>query len=151
MDRLNEIDIDACVREAIHRRDAEMVNRLLKFKPAVNKLINGFFCLHEAICIGRTRDILNLLINQGADVNQETAQGDTPFLLTCLYGDIHLAKQLLYFEANPRVRNNFGQNCLNYAAIGDIRIFEWILSKETFSINHRDVEGNSILHGEKKY
>lgn len=148
MGNFDHIDVDACVRKAILERRPDIVQKLLRFDIDINQLRHGYSFLHESICIGRNAEIIRYLISKGADINLAAEdQGDTPFLMACMYGNLPLAELLLHHGANPFSQNNFGQKCLNYAAIGDFQVLKWLLSMERFSLNHRDVEGNSILHG----
>ncbi len=60
-------------------------------------------------------EVVEMLIDQGADVNISNITGWTPFLKAALGGHVGIMKMLLAKGADPRATNKKGQNALALA------------------------------------
>uniref|UniRef100_A0A6C0I4W4 Uncharacterized protein n=1 Tax=viral metagenome TaxID=1070528 RepID=A0A6C0I4W4_9ZZZZ len=81
----------ALMIRAIENNDMEGVEALLYEGVDVNSKISNdddMSILHFACSKGGRTDIAELLINNGADVNNRTKDGSTPLMLTCKIGNL---------------------------------------------------------------
>ena len=107
-------DIFACVRDG----DLDIIKKLLDKDN--NNMINqtrwsGWTLLHRAAEVGNT-DICEILIENGAKVNQRTTWGwYTPLTLALSNGYIETAKSLLHRGADPDILTKEGKNPFDYA------------------------------------
>ena len=106
------------------------------------------YSVHIAIQKGNF-DILQMLCPFEADANLPTRDGQTPFILACLNGDLQCAKYLLECNADPYILDRNDQSCLNliaaqirkdrtnmkYAGIAEIVLgFKDIFERECYSV-----------------
>ena len=66
---------------------------------------NGFQALHFAACYGRSEIAAYLLHPLGADVNSQTARGNTPLHIACFETMIPMIELLVHHGADPGVIN----------------------------------------------
>ena len=52
------------------------------------------------------RELVNLFIGRGANLEIKDSDGDTPLLTACAYGNMGIISDLLYAGANTYVKNN---------------------------------------------
>lgn len=71
--------------------------------------------LMEAATNGHV-DIIRLLISHGADVNAQSATGNTPLMLACIAGHVDAVKELIAHGANVEDHNENGHTPLMEAA-----------------------------------
>ena len=64
-------------------------------------------------------EMMKLLIEKGLDINSKNIDGDTPFIITCLYGRAKAAQFLLRNGANIEDVNNYSYNGLFTTAFLD--------------------------------
>jgi len=85
------------------------------------------------------------LLGQGADVNAENNQGDTPLLLAARSGKIETAKLLIEKGANLEAKNNVGDTALIAACtVGNSNIAQLLVAKGS-DIDARDEGGATPL------
>jgi len=101
------------IMEAIEKEDKEMMERLLSSKPALAncrakyKRITGYRPLHAAIRKGN-KELVELLINKGADVNGRDLRGNTP-LMTTLWSetsDMNIKREMAELLINKGAKVN---------------------------------------------
>jgi len=83
---------------------------------------DGWTVLHQAVDCRQHRDddngaLVKLLIDAGADVNQQLASGSTPLALAVSHNHLAQVKLLLAAGADPNIENNDGWHPLNRAVI----------------------------------
>ena len=61
-------------------------------------------------CIVEETEMVNLLIEKGADLEIKDSDGDTALLLAALYKNAHIICSLILAGANVDAKNNLGQN-----------------------------------------
>lgn len=137
---MNEYEIfDAC-----RRGDLEAVKQLIGANPAVVHAVDmkGFTPLILA-AYNEQAEIVDFLIQQGADVNTRDAAGNTALMGVCFKGYKEIAKKLIDDGADVNVRNSNGAPALTFAAtFGHLQIAEWLLQKGA-DISLRDSRGKS--------
>ncbi len=70
--------------------------------------------LHYAVFAGQ-QDIVNQLLEKGADVNALSTNGSTPLMMAIYEGREDLAKLLLEKGANPSLRNEWNDGAMEWA------------------------------------
>jgi len=83
---------------------------------------DGWSVLHQAVDCRQNRgdkngDIVKLLIEAGADINQQLASGSTPLALAVSHNHLAQVKLLMAAGADPNIENNDGWHPLNRAVI----------------------------------
>ena len=71
--------------------------------------------LHEAVDL-KHPDLVQVLIDAGADIEEEDSEGHTPLLLACKEGCLDIVKVLVQAGAKLRVKDNDGNTCLSVAS-----------------------------------
>jgi hypothetical protein len=69
-------------------------------------------CLHSAIA-GRHKEIVNLLVEHNANVNQKDDNGRTPLHMAVMFGDEDIIKLLISKGADVNEKNNEGETPLH--------------------------------------
>ena len=113
----------------------------------------GFVPLHEAVNGGisdydkkRNKEIVDLLISKGADLNVESKEGDTPLHKAMFWGTPEIVEALVDNNANLGVSNSEGQTPLHLAAYWGREKFIDIILKKTVDVNAKDQDLNTPLH-----
>ena len=79
--------------------------------------LSNMTALHRAAACNRSQDIIDLLVNNGADVNVgESIHGKRPLFLSAGNGNNNLVYILLNNGAMINARDNYGSTALIYAA-----------------------------------
>lgn len=84
--------------------------------------------VHDLGCMGETllnlavnsqnkKDVI-LLIENGANVNQQGELNFTPIQNACFYGNLNIIEVLLENGAKPNIKNEFGYDAYYYATEG---------------------------------
>jgi len=98
----------------------------------------GVSPLHQAAASGRKDEVSAFLDSSESTINTRDAEGNTPLILACRFGQLETALLLLDRGANAAARNDFGENVLHYA---------WCFSTEEVpSVVTRLVSGGASLH-----
>ena len=72
-------------------------------------------CLHKAISAGCNKEILQALIDHGADVNVTDEYNVTPLMIACEMGNVRAMNVFLNVGADPDIADDFGDTCLQMA------------------------------------
>ena len=79
----------------------------------------GKTCIHTAIIRGCCKELLENLIDHGADVNATDKDSQTALMTACWKGNVEAINVLLNAEANPNITDNNGATWIHYAVAGD--------------------------------
>jgi hypothetical protein len=110
------------------------VKWLLERGAVLNREGNNWSALHYAVFNGHTK-LASELITRGAEVNARSPNGSTPLMLAAREGREDLIKVLLESGADPRSKNDWGDNALTMAMRYDhYRIGKMISTPEEFEI-----------------
>ena len=110
---------ESAILLAVCRAKKEIVNLLLISRADPNIAdANGDACLHGAVTVECSEEILQDLIVHGADVNAVNQSGRTPLVLSCFYGQKDSVKVLLGAEADPAISDEDDFSCLHAAVDG---------------------------------
>ena len=99
------------VNQAAFARDLVSVRNMLDRGYGVDSIGPDGFILLQIASATAQYDLLELLVDRGADVNREDRDGMTA-LFCC--ADINMLNHLLRLGATPTHRNLAGQNALDY-------------------------------------
>jgi len=135
------------IHEAVKAGVLEDVRSLLENSPQLARIPdeNGMTPLHWASISGR-RDIAELLIKKGADINAKDKWGLTPLSRANQLGHREVVNLLLEHGVQLPGDLREIQKFAHYAAVkGHVKLFEQLMqrSKET---NLKNLEGGSFLH-----
>jgi serine/threonine-protein phosphatase 6 regulatory ankyrin repeat subunit B len=130
------------------KNDSSHLARLLIKKEIDVNITSGIeelTILHVAISEGKT-DIAKLLIDRGADITLQNANGQTPFYVACLYGHIRIVELLIENKVDMTPdkggKTPFFVACLH----GHIEIVKLLIDKEADNIKTADNEGKTPLY-----
>ncbi|XP_062566387.1 serine/threonine-protein phosphatase 6 regulatory ankyrin repeat subunit A-like [Saccostrea cucullata] len=125
-----------------------MCRFLVDTYPCLLKLrsYDGETVLHD-VSWGGNVELLQLLLQEGLDVNCKAYNGRTVFHSCCLNGMIEMCKYLL--DKQPHFLyecNTYGLNALHYAAYGgNVELFKFLLL-EGIDVSSQTNEGKTVLH-----
>jgi ankyrin repeat protein len=89
------------------------------------------------------KDLAELLIQRGADVNEEKPDGWTPALSAAFKGHRDILELLLSHGADANAKDQFGRSLLHYAS--DSTDMIGLLLDKGADVNVKDYEGRSPL------
>ena len=130
--------------------DKEVLEKLINSKDRQN----GYTLLHTAIfykyfnsdVFGKTvyDEIIDILLQNGVDVNAQDKEGDTPLHIAALYGDSTSVSSLLQRRANPSAQDEYGHTPLHEAITGgNAEVVQILINKS--DVNARSVSGITPL------
>ena len=83
--------------------------------------IDGNTCLYEAIGQGCTKEVIEEIINHGADVNVKSKANITPLMKACHKGNMNVINILLNASADPNITDANGCTWLHAAVCWNCR------------------------------
>ncbi len=96
--------------------------------------------------LARTPEMIELLINAGADVNIENHFGDSPLLQAVYRGHHGLVELLIEKGADLNHRNRFGDTPLQEAVKRDLIVMAEMLIAAGADLDLQNRNGDSVLH-----
>ena len=142
-----QIDARRQTIEAMDKGDGETVCKLVKAHPELfdAKANDGNTPLHFAAALGH-KDVAELLLAKGADVNAKAYNGFVPLHVAAAKGQKDLAELLLAKGADVNAKDNDGMTPLHWAArYGYKDLVEMLLAKGA-DVNARRNDGSTPLH-----
>ena len=134
----------ACAKQSIN---VSVVQELLKCdKALVNRLTNaGSSPLHLACQSNNKKQVVQYLLDNGANVDEANTEGYTPVLYAARYGSAEVVKSLIAAKADHKARTKKGETALHMACYGgNVDIVRTILDL-SIPINACDFEKRSAL------
>jgi len=112
-----EVDGTTPLHWAVHRDDADLVQRLIKAGARADVKNNyGVTALTEAAVVGDTK-VIKLLVEAGANVNSANGDGQTPLMVLARTSNVDAAEVLLTHGAQVNTAEKWrGQTALMWAA-----------------------------------
>ncbi|TDE04650.1 ankyrin repeat domain-containing protein [Flavobacterium hiemivividum] len=135
--KLEDMDLNKALFEAVDRGDATMLAKILQDKPSLElKNDKGRTALMEAVYKSDNK-IAILLINAGADVNAQDGIKNSPFLYAGAEGNLEIVKMALNHGANFKIYNRYGGTALIPAAEkGHLEIVKLLVNTAGFPKDH---------------
>ena len=107
---------------------------------------NGMTALHGAAKRGYP-DVVQVLIDGGADIEARNNLGRSPLLVACENGDVAKVKMLVEAGAGVRATDIAGNTCLILAAhFGHTEIMRYLIGLPEVDVNHAANGGETALH-----
>jgi ankyrin repeat protein len=94
-------------------RDFKIIKLLLTYNLTIANLNQTFVAL-ASNCRGHN-DLINILIEKGANINFQDLHGTTALMMACFDGNLQLVKMLLSYHADINLKKNCGATALLYA------------------------------------
>ena len=92
-------------------------------------------------------DVVELLIDAGADIEVKHNNGRSPILVASDFGDLQVVEVLVKAGADVCVTENFGDTCLTLAAAnGHTETVRTLLCMPEVDVNQSNNRGNTALH-----
>ena len=135
--KLEDMDKNKALFEAVDRGDATMVTKILQDKLSLEiKNEKGRTALMEAV-YKTDNKIAVLLITAGADVNAQDGIKNSPFLYAGAEGNVEIVKMALKHGANFKIYNRYGGTALIPAAEkGHLEVVKLLVNTPNFPIDH---------------
>lgn len=119
--------------KAFLANDLTVMSKLLNANPGlVDAPHNGGMTL---IMLGGDRDVAQMAINSGANVNARDINGSTPLHYAAYYGDLGVAELLVARGALVNAKNSFGNTPLHLAIMMENRSVASYLAQHGADIN----------------
>ena len=91
-------------------------------------------------------DVVQLLIDAGADIETENKDGWSPLHSACEAGELDVVKMLVEAGAGVRATNYKGWTCLHVAAcFGHTETVRYLVDLPEVDVNHRDTDNRTAL------
>ena len=105
---------------ACRQRHTDAIHGLLKAKSDTNIADeDGGTCLMRAVALNFSKEVLQAIIDHGADVNAQNIYSHTALALACRKRHVDGIHVLLKAGADTNIVDNNGTTCLTYAVHGD--------------------------------
>ncbi|KAF2461003.1 proteasome regulatory particle subunit [Lineolata rhizophorae] len=106
----------------------------------------GWTPLMMAVSLKDADEILDLLLQRGADVNMKNNNGQTALHFTASKNNLDAAKKLISGRASARIKDKRGQLALHRAAaVGSVPMIKLLLENKS-PLNATDMDGLTALH-----
>jgi ankyrin repeat protein len=140
------MNLDEELFEAVKKGDAEKLKEFLS-KGIKTDLRDkeGFTPLHYAV-INNRKDIAEILIKHGANVNTKNLLGETPLHYSARLCLAEIAELLVSSGANVNITNNYGMTPLHYSAHNNCIAVAKVLIDNSADPNIREDNGCTPLH-----
>ena len=122
------------------------VVKMLLPEVDVNYKLDDFSALHLAVCY-EAIDVVQLLIDAGADFDTQHNEGYSPLLTACGLGALDIVKILVRAGAGVRVTNDRGETCLQLAVRrGHTETVRYLVCLPEVDVNYGDADNHTALH-----
>ena len=139
----------SCLSLAACHGHTETVRYLVGLKDVDlrHSAVNGFTALHWACREGRQPlEVIQVLIDGGADMEAKTRGGRSPLLLSISCGNLDVAKVLVKAGAYVSVTDNNGSTCLIRAAVyGHTETVRYLVGLPEVDVHHKANDGSTAL------
>ena len=144
---LDVADFGAVLRSG-HGQDppVDITDNIIQDSDALLQEISGETVLHIACMKKDQPDVIDLLVQSGADVNAQAADGFTPLHIAAIYGNFRIVRKLVDLDADVNIITANGKNAAGVAHLfEESEIEEYLVSKMASSQRTKGKEGDSEL------
>jgi len=143
--RLDVADFGAVLRSGWGKDPPEgTIDQILE--KCVFREIPGVTVLHIASKENNEPEIIDLLVNSGANVNAQDAEGFTPLHMAAIHGNLKIVKKLVDLEADVNIVTTDGKNAAELAHLNEeLEIEEYLESKMASSQRTEEKKDDSEL------
>lgn len=121
-------------------------NKIIQESDAFLQEISGETVLHIACMNKEQPDVIDLLVQSGADVNAQAADGFTPLHIAAIYGSLRIVRKLVELDADVSITAANGKNAAEVAHLfEESEIEEYLEWKMASSRRTKGKEGVSEL------
>ena len=105
------------VFEVILNDKVSDLKHLLEVDPKCANSVgwHGLTPLHQA-ALKNNQELVDLLLEYGADVNRPNAYGETPLHLACQAASVRFVHKFLEIGAELKAEDSAGRTCIHHAA-----------------------------------
>ena len=136
-----------CLFRAARQRHTDIVRYLVGL-PEVDvnhRDTSNHTALHYAV--GNEADVLQVLIDAGADIDAQSIVGYSSLHYACESGELDVVKMLVRAGAGVRATDDEGFTCLHFAVChGHTDIVRYLVGLPEVDVNHQNVTNNTALH-----
>ena len=132
---------------ACQRNNADAINVLLHAGADITIIDNrGLMCIHHAVVAGCSKEILQTIIDHGADVNAADKNNISPLILACHDGNVDAIDVLVNAGADHNIQGTQGLSLIHLAVYEgwSKEIFQAIIDHGS-DINTIDKDGRTAL------
>lgn len=130
----------------IHDKISDLQD-LLQSNPKCSNSVgwHGLTPLHQAV-LKNNQEIVNMLLEYDANLNQPNSFGETPFHFACQTASLHCVNKFVEIGADLRAEDSAGRTCIHHAAKGGSVSKLHYLVACGVSLKKRDNRGMTALH-----
>ena len=121
-------------------------DKIIHESDALLQEISGDTVLHISCMKKDQPDVIDLLVQSGADVNAQAVDGFTPLHIAAIYGNLRIVRKLVDLDADVNITTTNGKNAAEVAHLfEESEIEEYLDSKMASSQRTKGKEGDSEL------
>lgn len=145
VNRVNLTQNSTALILGVRTGNIEVVRFLLDCGADINLTVNGTSSLHVSRFSSPEMDMVQLLVANGANVDEREKTGHTPVIYAAQMGKLDILKVLVDSGANIHMETNDGGSALYMAAQGGFEKTVKYLARKGASIHHKNKKGSSVL------
>ena len=146
--RATDAEGNTCLIRAAQQGDADTVRSLVSL-PEVDlnhKDSKNYTALYIAVH-HKHADVVQVLIDAGADIETKNDPGPSPLHLASIYGELATVKMLVEAGADVRATNDRRSTCLILAArLGHTDTVRYLVGLPEVDLNHQGRDNHTALH-----
>uniref|UniRef100_A0A914CHA7 Uncharacterized protein n=1 Tax=Acrobeloides nanus TaxID=290746 RepID=A0A914CHA7_9BILA len=119
--------------------------RLKDYAEALIGLLTKWIRYKDTELTGGYLDVVQWLVEHGADVNVKSNNGETVLHSAAQWGSLAVVQWLVEHGADVNVKSNDGRTVLHSAAQGSLDVVQWLVEHGA-DVNVKSNDGRTVLH-----